>query len=83
VLPETRYAPMCQCGDALVRVIATAICGRRRFGGTNIPQYHWALDEEPTIWTECYFADPTADIAVLGPVDGQMFFGKDTAYRSP
>jgi hypothetical protein len=29
------------------------------------------LGEAPTIWTECLFADPVADIAVLTEPDGQ------------
>jgi hypothetical protein len=27
------------------------------------------LGKEPTVWTECFFADPVADIAVLGTPD--------------
>src|SRR5262249_55944635 len=29
------------------------------------------LGAEPTIWAECLFVDPIADIAVLGPADSQ------------
>lgn len=31
-------------------------------------------DPEPTVWTECLFADPIADIAVLGRPDPQTFY---------
>jgi hypothetical protein len=30
-----------------------------------------SLQQKPTIWAECLFADPIADIALLGPPDGQ------------
>jgi hypothetical protein len=34
------------------------------------------------IWAECLFVDPIADVAVLGPVDGQVFFdGQVEAYE--
>jgi hypothetical protein len=29
------------------------------------------LGEKPTVWTECLFVDPIADIAVLGQPDNQ------------
>ena len=31
------------------------------------------LGEEPTVWAQCLFADPIADIAVLGQPDSQAF----------
>ena len=30
-----------------------------------------SLGGEPSVWTECLFADPIGDLAVLGPPDGQ------------
>ncbi len=33
-----------------------------------------------TVWAECVFADPVADIAVLGPVDNQELFHEAAAY---
>jgi hypothetical protein len=38
------------------------------------------LATEPTVWTECVFVDPVADIAVLGSVDGQEFCDEANAY---
>ncbi len=35
---------------------------------------------EPSVWTECLFADPIGDIAVLGPPDGQELFEQWEAY---
>jgi hypothetical protein len=31
------------------------------------------LGSEPTVWGECFFADPVADIAVIGTPDTQTF----------
>jgi hypothetical protein len=40
------------------------------------------LGKKPTVWTECLFANPIDDIAVLGPVDDQVFFdGQPEAYE--
>lgn len=39
-----------------------------------------ALDAEPTIWAECLFVDPVADIAVLGCPDGQELHEQADAY---
>jgi len=36
---------------------------------------------EPSIWAECLFADPIADIAILGPVDGQQLVDQYSAYE--
>ncbi len=36
---------------------------------------------EPKVWTECMFADPVADIAVLGPPDNQELFEEAEAYE--
>jgi hypothetical protein len=38
------------------------------------------LGEEPTIWTECLFVNPVADIAVLGSPDDQELFKQADAY---
>jgi hypothetical protein len=40
------------------------------------------LGEKPSAWAECLFVDPIGDIAVIGPPDEQVFFGKMEAYRS-
>ena len=44
------------------------------------PKLLGPLGTEPTVWAECQFVDPIADIAVLGNVDGQVLYGKSTAY---
>ena len=38
------------------------------------------LGGKPTIWTECLFVDPVADIAVLGPPDEQALSKEREAY---
>jgi hypothetical protein len=38
------------------------------------------LDGQPTFWAECRFADPVADIAVLGPPDSQELCDEWDAY---
>jgi trypsin-like peptidase len=38
------------------------------------------LGEAPAVWTECLFADPIADIAVLGSPDDQALFEEAKAY---
>jgi hypothetical protein len=40
------------------------------------------LGQEPTVWTECLFADPVVDIAVLGAPDGQELPEQCTAYEA-
>ncbi len=39
------------------------------------------LGKKPTIWVECYFADPVADLAVLGTPDDQELPDKADAYK--
>ena len=39
-----------------------------------------ALGEEPSIWTECVFVDPIADVAVLAEPDGQALFDEWQEY---
>jgi hypothetical protein len=39
------------------------------------------LGAEPTVWAECVFVDPIADIAVLGAVDGQELYAEAMAYE--
>jgi hypothetical protein len=39
------------------------------------------LGETPTVWTECRFVDPVADIAVLGPPDDQALPDEHDAYE--
>jgi hypothetical protein len=38
------------------------------------------LGETPTVWAECLFADPIADIAVLGEPDDQTLWDESAAY---
>src|SRR5262245_35880994 len=38
------------------------------------------LDASPTVWAECVFADPRADIAVLAQPDNQDLFEQAEAY---
>jgi len=38
------------------------------------------LDGERNVWAECLFADPVADIAVLGSPDGQVLWDQAEAY---
>src|SRR5437867_2361147 len=37
--------------------------------------------KKPTVWAECLFVDPVADIAVLGPPDGQELYDEWGAYE--
>jgi len=37
---------------------------------------------KPDVWAECLFADPIADIAVLGSPDGQELFDQAEAYNA-
>jgi hypothetical protein len=38
------------------------------------------IDGEPSVWCELLFADPVADIAVLGAPDGQALYDQHDAY---
>ena len=38
------------------------------------------LDNDPTVWAECVFFDPIADLAVLAAPDGQDFYEESIAY---
>src|SRR5271165_2710278 len=40
------------------------------------------LGREPAVWAECLFADPVADIAVLGSPDNQDLFDQADAYEA-
>jgi hypothetical protein len=40
------------------------------------------LGSEPTVWAECLFADPIADIAVLGCPDNQELFEQAEGYEA-
>jgi hypothetical protein len=40
------------------------------------------LGEEPTVWAECLFADPVADLAVLGEPDGQELYNENERYEA-
>jgi hypothetical protein len=39
------------------------------------------LEVEPTVWAECLFADPIADVAVLGMPDNQALSDQAEAYE--
>ena len=39
------------------------------------------LGAEPTVWAECLFADPVADIAILSGPDNQALFDQAEAYE--
>jgi hypothetical protein len=39
------------------------------------------LGEKPSVWGECLFVDPIADIAVLGEPDGQSLWDEAVAYE--
>jgi hypothetical protein len=40
------------------------------------------LDSEPAVWAECLFADPIADLAVLGSPDNQELSNQADAYEA-
>src|SRR4029078_9938177 len=40
------------------------------------------LGGRSTVWTECLFADPIGDIAVLGPPDNQAIGDQADAYKA-
>jgi hypothetical protein len=40
------------------------------------------LGKAPTVWAECFFVDPIADIAVLGTPDNQDLFKQAQAYET-
>lgn len=40
------------------------------------------IGSEPTVWTECLFADPIADIAILGPPDRQVLSDHAAEYEA-
>src|ERR1700676_4429023 len=40
------------------------------------------LGSEPSVWAECLFADPIADLAVLGSPDNQVLFDEADAYEA-
>jgi hypothetical protein len=46
------------------------------------PRLLGPLDGETDVWAECLFADPVADIAVLGPPDEQALFDEYAAYET-
>jgi hypothetical protein len=37
--------------------------------------------KEPTVWAECLFVDPIADLAVLGVPDGQELIDENKQYE--
>ena len=48
---------------------------------TNYPNLLGPLGEEPTVWADCFFVDPVADIAVLGSPDNQSLYKEAGAYE--
>jgi hypothetical protein len=75
------------------RIVITA-AHRVAADGRHLPAHPWSHPEErlykrllgplgkakPTVWANCLFADPLADIAVLGPPDDQELPDKADAY---
>jgi Trypsin-like peptidase domain len=45
------------------------------------PKLLGPLGAEPTVWAECLFVNPVADIAVLDSPDGQVLFEQAEAYE--
>jgi hypothetical protein len=39
------------------------------------------LGQTPTVWAQCLFVDPVADLAVLGPLDNQDLWNQAQAYQ--
>jgi hypothetical protein len=53
------------------------------FSGTEERTYAKLLGrrgEEPLVWCECLFADPVADLAIMGEPDGQELYDESEAY---
>ncbi|MBB2674539.1 UNVERIFIED_ORG: hypothetical protein GGE44_004117 [Rhizobium esperanzae] len=46
------------------------------------PRLVGALGDEPSIMVECLFADPVADVAVLGEPDGDILWNEAEAYHA-
>jgi hypothetical protein len=47
----------------------------------TLPELLGPIDAKPKVWAECLFADPIADIAVLGTPDNQELCEKAMAYE--
>jgi Trypsin-like peptidase domain len=56
--------------------------GASRIDERTYPNLLGPLGGECTISTECLFVDPIADIAVLGPPDGQELYEEAEAYEA-
>ncbi len=77
-------------------IITAAHCLPERPDGQRLPPPHGfssitertyakllaPLGEQPTVWCECLFVDPIADIAVLGSPDNQVLSDKAEAYEA-
>ncbi|MET3841004.1 hypothetical protein [Bradyrhizobium sp. OAE829] len=46
------------------------------------PNFVGPVGEEPTVWIECLFVDPIADIAVLGPPSHDDLYDQRDAYNA-
>jgi hypothetical protein len=75
------------------RIVITAAHCLPRFprcgDGAQGDQWDWTykallgpLGQAPTVWAECIFADPIADIAVLCEPDNQELFAEADAYNA-
>jgi hypothetical protein len=77
-------------------VITAAHCLPERSNGQALPPAHGfsyteertymdllaPLGKEPSVWCECLFVDPIADIAVLGAADNQELAEQAEAYEA-
>src|SRR5438105_838621 len=63
------------CVPRLPPCYAGATIGQRTYKNLIAP-----VGEKPTIWAECLFADPVADIAVLGEPDSQDLYDQCEQY---
>lgn len=77
-------------------VITAAHCLPKSKGGQRLPPPHGSsyteertykkllapLGKKPSVWCECLFVDPIADIAVLGTPDNQALFDEANAYEA-
>jgi hypothetical protein len=62
------------------RVVVTVGQGRGSCEERTYRSLLGQLGKDPTVWAECFFVDPIADIAVLGPPDDQVLFDEFKAY---
>ena len=58
-------------------LVGSEMCIRDRRTYANLLGH---LGESPTVWAECLFVDPVADIAVVGKPDSQSLYAENEAY---